>query len=92
MSLSLAAGLRGLVLRRLAAADGAVVTDAALLAWCYPGPDGGPLRAWNCIEVTICRLRKMLPRGAIRRVRGVGYVLDPAVAATLPRLDDRRLR
>lgn len=83
-------GLRGLVLTRLAMARGAIVTDAALLAWCYPGPDGGPVSAENCIQVAVCALRKRLPRGAITRERGIGYRLDPAVAAALPPVDDRR--
>lgn len=84
-------GLCQMILRRLAVADGAIVTDDALLAYCYSGPDGGPLRARNCIEVSICRLRKTLPPGAITRHRGIGYRLDPAVAAAMPRVDDRRL-
>lgn len=86
----LASGLRRLILTRLAQGQGAIVTDEALLAFCYSGADGGPDSAWSCIEVTVCRIRKSLPPGAITRERGVGYRLDPAVAATLPAVDDRR--
>ena len=81
------AGMRRRVLLRLMAAEGRIVTDDAMLAHLYDDADGGPLRALNCVQVAVCQLRKSLPPGAIIRERGIGYRLDPAVAATLPGVD-----
>lgn len=78
------------VLRRLVEARGAVVATEALLYAAYgEREDGGPGDALGVLQVLLCRLRKRLPEGAIRTEWGVGYSLDPALAAALRgRFDD----
>lgn len=75
------------VLTRLALAAGRAVRDDALLIACYG--DDEPPSGKNAVQVTVCRLKKSLPPGAITRLRGVGYRLDPAVARSLPKVDER---
>lgn len=65
------------VLLRLAASAGRVVTDEALIFAMYGDhADGGPDGPENVLAVLICKQRALLPAGAIRRVRGVGYIMD----------------
>lgn len=85
--------LQRIILLRLAAAKGAVVTHAALLHAMYgDDPDGGPISAQGVMKVQILQMRRLLPPGAIINEYGVGYRLDPAIE--LPsdlRVDDARL-
>jgi DNA-binding response OmpR family regulator len=80
-------GLRHRILDRLAAAGGRIVTDDALLLAVYG--DDEPECALNCVQVTICRIRRDLGRAAILRVRGVGYRMDAALAASWRPADAR---
>lgn len=83
------AGARLRLLTRLAVAKGRIVPHGTLALAVYG--DAGPDDAEGVLRVMLCKLRKTLPEGAIRTHRGVGYSLDPAVAATLQGVDDRLL-
>lgn len=66
--------------------------DALWEAVWWDHPDGGPDSESN-LAILMVRLRSLLPPGAIRCARGVGWSLDPA--APIPEwalgIDDRRL-
>jgi DNA-binding response OmpR family regulator len=86
-------GVAARVLARLVLANGAMV-PAPLLELAAYGPDGGPADARGVLWVTICRLRRALPPGAITTHHGQGYSLSPVLCRRLrmtARVDTRLL-
>lgn len=75
------------ILRRLAASQGRIVSETALIDVLYgDDPNGGPDDPGDCIRTFIKRLRRRLPEGAIENRHGVGYRLHEGVdvSALLP--------
>jgi DNA-binding response OmpR family regulator len=67
------------VMRRMAQAQGRIVRIEALLGAMYPVAQ--PDDALGVLRVTILRLRRRLPEGAIATHVGEGYSLAPEVGA-----------
>lgn len=87
-----ATGMQARLLERLVRAEGAIVPYESMIAAAYGlSGDREPEDPMCVIRVILTRLRKHLPPGAIRNHRGIGYTLDPAAAATLPKRDKRLL-
>lgn len=78
------------LLARLLLAQGGVVPDGVLMAAIWG--DDLPVDPAVTLAQLVSRLRRRLPHpGAIERLRGVGYRLDPAAAPDLPAVDARLL-
>lgn len=68
------------ILRRLAASQGRIVSETALIDVLYgDDPNGGPDDPGDCIRTFIKRLRRRLPPGAIENQPGLGYRLCAGV-------------
>jgi DNA-binding response OmpR family regulator len=84
--------VRGLVLARLAAGRGAVVSYEALCTVMYSSRIDAAPDGWrNILRVMINRLRTELPGGAITMHHGLGYSLRADVAAQVQQIDAREL-
>lgn len=76
---------------RLREGRGRIVTWRAVLHAIYgEREDGGPLWAEGVVRIAVYRIRRALPRGALRTHPRVGFSLDPSAPVIVSLLLDER--